>query len=79
MFQKSDQATRPAKDIDDNWTNYGLIMRAATGATYGLTGSARSRAAYEYTTARSNRITWPEAKGDPTFAIQPRAEAKPAR
>ncbi|MBN9545468.1 MAG: hypothetical protein J0I19_08340 [Alphaproteobacteria bacterium] len=79
LFQKSDQAKRPAKDIDDNWTNYGLIMRAATGATYGLTGSARSRAAYEYTTARSNRITWPEAKGDPTFAIQPRAEAKPAR
>jgi len=79
LFQKSDQAKRPAKDIDDNWTNYGMIMRAATGATYGLTGSPRSRAAYEYTTARSNQITWPEAKGDPTFAILPRAEAMPPR
>jgi len=81
LYQKSDQAKRPAKDVDDTWTNYGLIMRAATGATYGLTGSPRSRAAYEYATSRSNRISYPEAKGDPTFAIQPRTmpEAKPPR
>ncbi len=80
-FQKSGLGGKSSKDVEETWTDYGLIMRAATGATYAVTGSARARAAYEFATARSNRISWAQAKGDPTFAIVPRAltETKPSR
>lgn len=80
-FQKSGLGGKSSKDVEETWNDYGLIMRAATGATYAVTGSARARAAYEFATARSNRISWAQAKGDPTFAIVPRAltETKPSR
>ncbi len=61
-----------SKDVDESWTEYGMIMRGATSAVYSVTGSPRARAAYELVLDRSNRISWPHAKGDPTFAIRPR-------
>ena len=79
LFQKSGLSGKSSKDLEETWNDYGLIMRAATGATYAVTGSPRARAAYEFTLARSNRIAWAQAKGDPTFAILPRVDAKPMR
>jgi hypothetical protein len=72
VFQKSGLSKLPPKEVEEAWQDYGMIVRAGTGAAYSVTGSPRAKAAYEFTLARTNRITYPLAKGDPTFAIQPR-------
>jgi hypothetical protein len=72
VFQTSDLGKLPPKEVEEAWQDYGLIARAGMAAAYSVTGSPRAKAAYEFTLARTNRIAYPIAKGDPTFAIQPR-------
>jgi len=72
VFQTSGLGKLPPKEVEEAWQDYGLIARAGTAAAYSVTGSPRAKAAYEFTLARFNRITYPPVKGDPTFAILPR-------
>jgi hypothetical protein len=72
-FGKSGLADLPSKEREESWMDYGLIMRAALGGAYSITQSPRVLKAYEFVLARANQISWPHAKGDPTFAILPRS------
>jgi hypothetical protein len=74
-FGQSGLADLPSKRLDESWMDYGLIMRAALGGAYSITQSPRVEKAYEFVAARANQISWPHAKGDPTFAILPRPAA----
>ena len=47
-------------------------MRAALAGAYSITQAPRVEKAYEFVAARCNQISWPHARGDPTFAILPR-------
>ena len=71
-FKKSGLGDKSPKDVNDDWTAYGMIMRAGVGAAYSVTPSPRAEKAYDFVRDRFGQISWPQAKGDPTFAILPR-------
>ena len=71
-FGKSGLKAQSAKDTDEAWTEYGMIMLAGTASVYSADPSARTKSAYEFVLSRAKAISYPVAKGDPTFAIMPR-------
>ena len=71
-FGKTGLNAQSAKDADESWTEYGMIMLAGTASVYSTTASPRAKAAYEFVLSRAKGIGYPVAKGDPTFAIMPR-------
>ncbi|OJU08134.1 MAG: hypothetical protein BGN85_11595 [Alphaproteobacteria bacterium 64-11] len=70
-FEKSALNKMPDKEVAENWTELGMIMRAGTGAAYAASHSPRALKAYQYVSQRFRQVTYRPATGDPTFAILP--------
>ena len=71
-FNQSGLADKSAHEIVDTWQNYGRIAEAALAGVLSIAPTPQVQQAYDFVRARDARISWPYAKGDPTFAILPR-------
>ena len=78
LFSKSELPDKPQKEVDEAWTDYGMVMRAAVGAAYSVTGSPQAERAYMFISKRLETIDDSYARGDPTFAIVPSRPAADA-
>ncbi len=71
VSSKSGLAAKRAQDVSDEFTFYAMILRSGNAGAYSASGSANAATAYNFLTARLNRIADPIFRGDPTFAIAP--------
>ena len=71
-FKESGLAQRSAGEIVETWQDYGRIAEAALAGVLSIAPTPQAQQAYDFVQARTARISWPYAKGDPTFAILPR-------
>lgn len=71
VFNKSGLNNVSDKEVAENWTELGMIMRAGTGAAYVASHSPRALNAYRYVSERFRQVTYRPVTGDPTFAILP--------